>query len=97
VCVSMRRNIIVTVCVLFAMFLAQAAWESPLRPFVWWLTTPGCGLAWLIAKPDYDKNSTVLVFDTIATVVNTAVYFAALWLAKAAYLRWRNSDRNLHL
>ena len=93
----MRRNIIVAVCVLIAMFLAQAAWESPLRPFVWWLTTPGCGLAWLFARPDYERNSTVLLFDTTATIINTAVYVAVLWLARAANVRWKNVDRKPHL
>jgi hypothetical protein len=86
----MRRNIIVSVFVFCAMFLAQAAWESPLRPFVWWSTTPGCGFAWLVAKPDYDRNATVWLFDAIATVVNTAIYAAALWLVSVIYLKGKS-------
>jgi hypothetical protein len=68
------------------MFLAQAAWESPLRPFVSWFTTPGCGVAWLIAAPNYDRNSTVWLFDAIAILVNTTVYLAGLWLFRLLYL-----------
>ena len=90
---SKRRILIVTICVYSAMFFAQAAWESPLRPFVWWWTTPGCWFAWLIATPDYDKKSTVWLFDLIASVVNTVVYLAALWLIRAIYLMGKGQLR----
>ena len=88
-----RRILSVSICVFFAMLLAQAAWESPLRPFVWWFTTPGCGFAWLIAAPNYDRNSTVWLFDSIATLANTAVYLAVLWLLRLLYLSGKRQLR----
>ena len=88
---SKRLIIIATVSVCFVMLFAQAAWESPLRPFVWWWTTPGCWFAWLVATPDYDRNSTVWLFDIIAMVVNTALYLAVLWLIRVLYLMIQRS------
>ena len=83
---SKSRIFTVTICAFFLMVLAQAAWESPLRPFVWWWTTPGCWFAWHVATPNYDRNSTVWLFDIIASLVNTVVYLAALWLFRMIYL-----------
>ena len=83
------RFLIVTACALLLMLMSQAAWESPLRPFVWWWTTPGCWFAWHVATPDYNRNSTVWLFDTIATLVNTVVYVAAAWLARMIWLAAR--------
>ena len=86
VCMLKRRILSVSICVFVAMFLAQGAWESPLRPFVWWFTTPGCHIAWLVVPPNYDRNSTVWLFDSVATLINTAVYLAVLWLIRLLYL-----------
>ena len=69
-----RRVLLFTLMFFVMALLLQAAWESPLRPAVAWLTAPGCRLGWWIATPTYSINSTVWRFDLVAVAVNTLVY-----------------------
>jgi len=60
--------------------LLQAAWESPLRPFVFWIADPGCRLGWYVLTPDYSLNGTVWRFDLFAGIVNAAVYSVVVFV-----------------
>ena len=71
--------VLLGLCAFLAAFLLQAAWESPLRPLIFWITDPGCRFGWYIATPDYSSNGSVLRFDLIASVVNAIVYFIFLF------------------
>ena len=80
-----RHVIIVFGCVFLTAFLLQALWESPFRPTIYWITDPGCRLAWYLARPDYSINSSVWRFDWIAVGVNSLVY-SALYFGVALVL-----------
>jgi hypothetical protein len=87
---SRRFAAVLAVCVLAVAFLLQAAWESPLRPLIFYLTDPGCRFAWSVSKPDYSSTISVWRFDLIAMAVNASVYFILLF-AIAMLLRLARS------
>lgn len=81
-----RLAIILGLIVLAVAFLLQVAWESPLRPAVSWITSPGCRIAWVLARPDYLVNKTVWRFDLISLTINGFIY-AMLTIAVVTRVR----------
>ena len=66
----MKRTSFIFAIIAFAVsFFFQAMWESPLRPFVWTISTIGNWFAWHLV----DRHKT-WTFDTVAFTVNGGIY-----------------------
>ena len=86
-----QRIIIRAVLILVMAYLTQQIWMSELNFTVWKITYIGEQVAFLVAPPNYDSATSVLIFETIAIIVNALVYAAVLWTLHALLDRWKLS------
>jgi len=60
--------------------LAQAVWDSPLRPLVWHMTYLGGSLAWQLVKPTESSDAEMWAWEISAISINTLFYFGVMAL-----------------